>query len=56
MLQVGEAFSGSEASSLRDAMQRHSGRFFQAFHGANLQACLEPFLVSQAWEQRCTKS
>ena len=41
MLQIGEAFSGSESSSLRDAMQRQSGRFFQAFHAANLQVpCL----------------
>ena len=42
MLQIGEAFSGSESSSLRDAMQRQSGRFFQAFHAANLQVpCLQ---------------
>lgn len=40
MLQVGEAFSGSESSSLRDTLQRHSGKFFHAFHTANLQVAL----------------
>ena len=34
---IGEAFSGSESSHLRDAMQRHSGKFFQAYHAGNLQ-------------------
>ena len=29
MLRVGEAFSGEPCASLRDAVQRQSGRFFQ---------------------------
>ena len=37
MLTVGEAFSGCESSTLRDAIARQSGRFFQAYHAANLQ-------------------
>lgn len=37
MLTVGEAFSGCESSALRDAIARQSGRFFQAFHAANVQ-------------------
>jgi hypothetical protein len=36
-VQIGEAFSGSQSSSLTDAMQRYSGRFFQAYHTANFQ-------------------
>lgn len=38
MAQIGEAFSQSKSSNLRDAMQRHSGKFFQAYHASNLQA------------------
>ena len=37
MLTVGEAFSGAESSTLRDAIARQSGRFFQAYHAGNLQ-------------------
>ena len=38
MLAAGEAFCGSESATLRDALQRQSGRFFAAYHSANLQA------------------
>ena len=37
MAQIGEAFSQSKTSSLRESMHRHSGRFFQAYHASNLQ-------------------
>ena len=39
ILAAGEAFCGSESATLRDALRRQSGRFFAAFHSANLQAC-----------------
>ena len=38
MLEAGEAFCGSESATLRDALKRQSGRFFAAYHSANLQA------------------
>jgi len=38
VLAAGEAFSGSESATLRDALQRQSGRFFAAYHSANMQA------------------
>ena len=38
MVEVGEAFSGAKAVSLRDALSAQSGRFFNAYHAANLQA------------------
>lgn len=38
MLTAGEAFSGAESGTLRDAIARQSGRFFEAYHAANLQA------------------
>ena len=38
---AGEAFCGSESATLRDALRRQSGRFFAAFHSANLQVCTE---------------
>ena len=38
ILAAGEAFCGSESATLRDALRRQSGRFFAAFHSANLQA------------------
>ena len=38
ILGAGEAFCGSESATLRDALRRQSGRFFAAFHSANLQA------------------
>ena len=50
MLQVGEAFSSSESSTLRDALQRHSGRFFLAFHAANVQA-LHSMLEQELWKR-----
>lgn len=37
ILQIGEAFSGAESTSLRDVLSRQSGKFFAAFHDANLQ-------------------
>ena len=37
ILAAGEAFCGSESATLRDALRRQSGRFFAAFHSANLQ-------------------
>jgi hypothetical protein len=37
MLHVGEAFSGSESSTLRDTISRQSARFFHAYHASNLQ-------------------
>ena len=40
MLAAGEAFCGSESATLRDALQRQSGRFFAAYHSANLQVPL----------------
>ena len=38
MLAAGEAFCGSESVTLREAMQRQTGRFFAAYHSSNLQA------------------
>lgn len=37
MLEAGEAFCSSESATLRDALRRQSGRFFAAYHSANLQ-------------------
>ena len=37
ILQVGKAFSGAEETSLQDVLARQSGKFFDAFHDANLQ-------------------
>ena len=37
MLAAGEAFSGAECTSLRDTIGRQSGKFFDAYHQANLQ-------------------
>ncbi len=37
ILRIGEAFSGAECTSLRDVLARQSGKFFDAFHDANLQ-------------------
>ena len=37
MLEAGEAFCGSQSATLRDALKRQSGRFFAAYHSANLQ-------------------
>lgn len=37
ILQVGKAFSGAEQTSLQDVLARQSGKFFDAFHDANLQ-------------------
>lgn len=42
ILAAGEAFCGSESATLRDALRRQSGRFFAAFHSANLQASPKP--------------
>ncbi len=39
ILRIGEAFSGAECTSLRDVLARQSGKFFDAFHDANLQVC-----------------
>ncbi|KAK9809306.1 hypothetical protein WJX73_003160 [Symbiochloris irregularis] len=50
MLTVGEAFSGAESSTLRDAISRQSGRFFQAYHAANLQA-LHAMLEQELWQR-----
>ena len=38
MVEVGEAFSGAKAVSLREAVAVQSGRFFKAFHATNMQA------------------
>ena len=38
VLAAGEAFSGSESATLCDTLQRQSGRFFAAYHAANMQA------------------
>lgn len=37
ILQIGKAFSGAEQTSLQDVLARQSGKFFYAFHSANLQ-------------------
>lgn len=37
ILRIGEAFSGAECTSLREVLARQSGKFFDAFHDANLQ-------------------
>ena len=37
MVEVGEAFSGAQATALREALAAQSGRFFKAFHSTNLQ-------------------
>eukprot|EP00884_Botryococcus_braunii_P000884 jgi/Botrbrau1/10797/Bobra.0064s0003.1 len=48
MLMVGEAFSGSESSMLREAISRQSARFFQAYHTSNLQV-LYSMLERERW-------
>ncbi len=37
MLVIGESFSAAESATLRDALARQSGKFFQAFHATNMQ-------------------
>ena len=51
ILRAGEAFSGAECTTLRDALQRHSGRFFDAFHAANLQVrgFVDLLITSLCW-------
>ena len=43
MLKIGEVFSGEPCTSLRDAVQRQSGRFFQvcgiAHYASVIEAC-----------------
>jgi hypothetical protein len=50
---AGEAFCGSESATLRDALKRHSGRFFAAYHSANLQVWPKQgqklFFISAPW-------
>ena len=48
ILRIGEAFSGAECSSLRDVLSRQSGKFFDAFHDANLQVLLSLTLSGPA--------
>ncbi|KAK9823710.1 hypothetical protein WJX72_004829 [[Myrmecia] bisecta] len=48
ILRAGEAFSGTECTTLRDALARQSGKFFEAFHAANLQA-LHAMLDRELW-------
>ncbi|KAK9843494.1 hypothetical protein WJX81_005881 [Elliptochloris bilobata] len=50
VLAAGEAFSGSESATLRDALQRQSGRFFAAYHAANMQA-LHAMLEREVWRR-----
>ncbi|BDA40427.1 Syndetin [Coccomyxa sp. Obi] len=50
MLEAGEAFCGSQSATLRDALKRQSGRFFAAYHSANLQA-LHSMLEREVWKQ-----
>ncbi len=47
MLEAGEAFCGSQSATLRDALKRQSGRFFAAYHSANLQvpAVATPYAI-----------
>lgn len=40
ILQIGKAFSGSDQTVLQDVLARQSGKFFDAFHDANLQVCV----------------
>ena len=47
ILRIGEAFSNAECTSLRDVLARQSGKFFDAFHEANLQVQL--FSHALAW-------
>ena len=51
IISIGEAFSESKSSHLRDAMQRHTGKFFQAYHIGNLQVKLDfaCFLMLANW-------
>lgn len=37
MLVIGESFSSAESATLRDALARQSGKFFEAFHAGNMQ-------------------
>lgn len=37
MLAIGESFSSAESATLRDALARQSGKFFEAFHAGNMQ-------------------
>ena len=39
MLAIGESFSSAESATLRDALARQSGKFFEAFHTGNMQVC-----------------
>ena len=48
MLRVGEAFSGEPCASLRDAVQRQSGRYFEAFHSSNM-VTLHSILENELW-------
>ena len=50
ILRIGEAFSGAECTSLRDVLSRQSGKFFDAFHEANLQ--VRPNFELK-WVSRC---
>lgn len=42
MLAIGESFSSAESATLRDALARQSGKFFEAFHAGNMQVCDAP--------------
>lgn len=48
ILRVGEAFSGEPCTALRDAVQRQSGHFFQAFHSSNMLS-LHSILENELW-------
>jgi hypothetical protein len=37
VLAVGEAFSGSECTSLRTLLERQSGKFFRLYHHSNIE-------------------
>ena len=48
MLVIGESFSAAESATLRDALARQSGKFFQAFHSSNMQVCTDRLLLMPA--------
>lgn len=50
ILRIGEAFSGAECTSLREVLARQSGKFFDAFHDANLQV-LHSMLERELWKK-----
>lgn len=50
ILRIGEAFSGAECTSLRDVLSRQSGKFFDAFHDANLQVLPSAALSAAMYE------